>query len=384
MRRVSLYSITFFTSPFLEKDRNNAQTPAMASSSAIKTTALCIFLFLASALITLSFQSPHSTTTSSRLTHRPNSNSKSHDPPHAHPPAGPKVAFATFLSGNAGQDPDDPSVDDNIDGYYLSARVLTYQLLHSTTAGTNNSIPFLVVCTTDVSARKRSRLAADGATVILVEKLEAGWVHPGAERWKDVLAKLRLWQMVEWQKICFIDADTLVTGNLDGVFWDEATLTQATGADPAAILEDEGPLPRTYMFATHADSFGYEHEWPPPQDLSYLNCGFFVFTPSVKMFEYYTSLLAVEGKFDAGFPEQNLLNYAHRRDGNMPWQLLWYGWNVNWPTARDWRGGARSFHAKYWDGDPSHDPVMKAMWREQRAEMEGYWRGRESRAELKG
>lgn len=40
-------------------------------------------------------------------------------------------------------------------------------------------------------------------------------------------------------------------------------------------------------------------------------------------------------------------------------------------------GGARSFHAKYWDGDPSHDPLLKAIWREQRAEMEGFYTGRD-------
>ena len=40
-------------------------------------------------------------------------------------------------------------------------------------------------------------------------------------------------------------------------------------------------------------------------------------------------------------------------------------------------GGARSFHAKYWDGDPSHDPFLKAIWREQKAEMEGFYRGRD-------
>lgn len=220
--------------------------------------------------------------------------------------------------------------------------------------------------------------------MILVEKLEADWVHPGAERWRDVLAKLRLFQLVDYHKICFIDADTLVTAPLSGVFYDEATLTQATAGDPTQLRDDEAPLPRTYMFATHADFWGYEHPFPPAPDLSYLNCGFFVFTPSIPLFDYYVSLLKVPGKFDPGFPEQNLLNYAHRRDGNMPWKLLWYGWNVNWPTERDWRGGARSFHAKYWDGDPSHDPVLKAMWREQRSEMEGFWRGREWVGELKG
>ncbi|KAI7614749.1 hypothetical protein KC319_g19805, partial [Hortaea werneckii] len=103
----------------------------------------------------------------------------------------------------------------------------------------------------------------------------------------------------------------------------------------------------------------------------------FVFTPSKVLFEYYLSLLKLPGRFDPGFPEQNLLNYAHRRDGNMPWKPLWYGWNVNWPTEKDWRGGARSFHAKYWDGDPSHDPLLKAIWKEQKAEMEGFYRGRD-------
>ena len=354
----------------------------MASTSTIKTISLCIFLFLTSALITLTLKSGHHSA-SSLLPHSLQTTAPSS--PHERPANAPKVAFATFLAGNAGQDPDDPTVDDNIDGYYLGARVLAYQLLHSQTAGSNSSIPFLVVTTTDVSARKRARLQADGATVILVEKLAAEWVTPGAERWRDVLAKLRLFQLTQYQKICFIDADTLVTAPLDGVFYDEATLTQATAGDPEQIREDEGPLPRTYMFATHADYWGYEHAFPPASDLNYLNCGFFVFTPSVPLFDYYLSLLKVPGKFDPGFPEQNLLNYAHRREGNMPWKLLWYGWNVNWPTERDWRGGARSFHAKYWDGDPSHDPVLKAMWREQRSEMEGFWRGREWEGkELKG
>lgn len=167
------------------------------------------------------------------------------------------------------------------------------------------------------------------------------------DRWRDVLAKLRLFEMTQYHKILFIDADTLVTGTLDGVFYDEATLTQATLANPDETKKDEEVLPRTYMFASHGDLgidpsggpfWGYEHPWPPVTDLNYLNCGFFVFAPSKVLFEYYVSLLGLEGRFDPGFPEQNLLNYAHRREGNMPWKPLWYGWNANWPSERDWRG----------------------------------------------
>jgi alpha-N-acetylglucosamine transferase len=340
-----------------------------------RNIALFIFLFLGSALVTLTVKSS-------------NWHSLVRNGPGRHGAYGlnrvpsPKVAFATFLAANTNEDKkendsESEAINDGDDGYYLGARVLAYQLLHSRSAGTNNSIPFIVICTEDVSERKRAQLAKDGAIIKVVDRLEADWVHPGVARWADVLAKLRLFSMTEWNKILFIDADHLVTAPLDGVFYDEATMTQSTLANPEAIRDDESALPRTYMLATHADFFGYDHPYPPPTNGDYLNCGFFVFTPSRVLFDYYLSLLKLPGRFDPGFPEQNLLNYAHRRDGNMPWKPLWYGWNVNWPTEKDWRGGARSFHAKYWDGDPSHDPFLKSIWREQRAEMEGFYRGRD-------
>ncbi|KAK5123881.1 hypothetical protein LTR85_002077 [Meristemomyces frigidus] len=343
-----------------------------------RTIALCIFLFLASALVTLSLRSAHHTG-GWLPSVRPGKGSSSRPSQQV---LGPKVAFATFLAANANPDAkatdeESAEINDEDDGYFLGTRVLAYQLLHSRTAGTNNSIPFIVLCTEDVSARKRAILKSDGATIIVVEKLNADWVIPGTDRWRDVMSKLRLFQLTEYSKILFIDADTLVTKPLDGVFYDEATLTQATLTNPEQIKDDESALPRTYMFSTHGDFWGYDHPYPPETDLNYLNCGFFVFTPSKVLFNYYLSLLKLPGRFDPGFPEQNLLNYAHRRDGNMPWKPLWYGWNVNWPTEKDWRGGARSFHAKYWDGDPSHDPVLKAIWWRQRAEMEGFYRGRD-------
>lgn len=340
-----------------------------------KTIGLCILLFLASALITLSFQNANHHSQWLPKQRKGTGGSTLQTPLRPH-----QVAFATFLAGSVGRketDEESAAINDSDDGYFIGARVLAYQLLHSKSAGTNNSIPFLVICTKDVSKRKRDRLKADGATVILIERLDPALMVSHEPRWADVMSKLRLFQLIEYSKICFIDADTLVTAPLDGVFFDEATLTQATLPHPAQVKEDEAPLPRTYMFTTHADYWGYDHPYPPPTDMNYLNCGFFVFTPSLVLFNYYVSLLSLPGRFDPGMPEQNLLNYAHRREGNMPWKPLWYGWNVNWPTAKDWRGGAKSFHAKYWDGDPSHDPVLKAIWKEQKAEMEGFHRGRE-------
>jgi alpha-N-acetylglucosamine transferase len=341
-----------------------------------RNIAVLIFLFLGSALVTLTVKSSN---WHSLVPGRPGR----HGAYNSHRvQASPKFAYATFLAANTNSDrketdAESEAIDDEDDGYYLSARLLAYQLMYSRSAGTNTSIPFIVICTEDVSKRKRARLAKDGAIVKVFDRLEADWVHPGVARWADVLAKLRLFTMTEWSKILFIDADNLVTAPLDRVFYDEATLTQSTLADPEAIKDDEAPLPGTYMLATHAYFFGFDHPFPPETDGDYLNCGFFVFTPSQALFNYYLSLLKLPSRFDPGFPEQNLLNYAHRRDGNMPWKPLWYGWNVNFPTEKDWRGGARSFHEKYRDDDPSHDPFLQAMWREQRAEMEGFYRGRD-------
>jgi alpha-N-acetylglucosamine transferase len=336
------------------------------------------FLFLASALITLSIRSSsHHHDSIPRFGSRLRTASlPAASPPDTHS----KIAFATFLAGKPIDEKsivDDVDADDNEDGYFLGARVLTYQLLHSASAGTNNTIPFLTLVTADVTARKRATLEREGATIIPVEKLNASWVQPGQDRWRDVLAKLRLFELTQYSKICFIDADMLVTGRIDGVFYDEATTIQPARGIESAIKNDEAPLPLTYSFAARPDMWGYDHPIPPTSpESNYLNSGFFVFSPSTALFEYYKSLLSLEGRFDPRFPEQNLFNYAHREEGNMPWRHLWFGWNVNWPTNRDREGGARSFHAKYWDGDPTHDEVLKGIWRDQRWEMEGYWRAR--------
>lgn len=337
-----------------------------------KFIAFCIFLFVTSALISLSFRDngAHLRTWLPK-TPRPKQVTAVKEKP-----AGPKIAYATFLSATTASD--DPDLPDEADGYFLGTRVMLYQLLHSKIAG-NSSIPVIVMVTDKISARKRARLEKDGATVIQVERLQNNWMHAAHPRWADLLTKLRLFELTDYHKICYMDSDILITDTLDGVFFDEATLTQQTLNNPAETKEDEGKMPRTYMLAAHSDTYGYDHPYPPDPNKDYLNCGFLVFQPSKALFNYYMAVSGIEGRFDSGMMEQNLLNYAHRWAGNMPWRPLWPGWNVNWPTERDYQGGARSFHAKYWDPDPSHDPFLKGLWYQQRAEMEGYWRGREGR-----
>ncbi|THZ36888.1 nucleotide-diphospho-sugar transferase, partial [Aureobasidium pullulans] len=298
------------------------------SASSPKVLGLFALLFFASCLMTLSFRSNPSSPAYQRKNGVLVDRKKNHTP---------NVAFVTFLGAfTGGIDPNKPENDDD-DGYYVSTRVLGYQLMHSTTAGTNASIPFVVVVTDETHPRKRARLEKDGAIVIEVSRISPGWAIPGDPRWKDMMTKLRLFELTQFAKICYIDSDHLVTDRLDGIFYDEATITQHTLQDPKNMRDDEAAMPRTYMMAAHTDYWGYEHPYRPPTDGTYMNFGFAVFTPSKALFNYYLSVLGIPGRFDMGMQEQSLINYAHRREGNMPWKPLWHGWNVNWPTEKDWR-----------------------------------------------
>jgi alpha-N-acetylglucosamine transferase len=93
------------------------------------------------------------------------------------------------------------------------------------------------------------------------------------------------------------------------------------------------------------------------------------------------ALVQTPDRFDPYFMEQSLLNYAHRRDGSMPWQPLAPHWNVNWPNARDATLGVKSFHDKFWQDDNPHlDAALKQLWQEQNTAAEAFYRARDAKA----
>ncbi|KAF4612817.1 hypothetical protein G7Y89_g15556 [Cudoniella acicularis] len=165
-----------------------------------------------------------------------------------------RVAIATFLSGDSSN-----TENDNDDPYFLAARILTYQLLHDPQTQNNNNtqIPFLILATTSVSERKRTRLTLDGATVIPVEDLPLpSWISTGVTRWKDQFTKLRIFEMVEYERILFIDADTLLTHPIDGIFNEDIITTPSTTLPSRQnqLRRDEAPLPANYLFAARSDN----------------------------------------------------------------------------------------------------------------------------------
>ncbi|KAI7538054.1 nucleotide-diphospho-sugar transferase, partial [Hortaea werneckii] len=248
---------------------------------------------------------------------------------------GPKYAYATFLAGDSSALSEDRVLEH--DKYFVATRILAYQLLHAPETKSKHDYPFIVLVTSDVSAEKRERLRKDGAIVWEAPAMDAGWVKTDVSTWQNVMSKLRLWELTEYERICFLDGDTILTDTMDGIFEDAAAAMQESGQDQEATEADEAAVPTTYVFAGVPEP-KMKHHYPPSDEegdwynINYLNAGFFVLQPSQELLSYYTSLTTLEDRFDPHLPEQNLLNYAHRREGNMPWKQLDSKWNMHYPS----------------------------------------------------
>lgn len=289
-----------------------------------------------------------------------------------------KHAFATFLTGPSEDDSAEANIEN--DHYFTATRILAYQLLHAPeTRSSDEDIPFVVLVTDRVSEEKRLRLRKDGAIVIAADFIRADWVHTATSTWQDVMTKLRLWELVQFEHVCFLDGDTVLVEPLDGVFEDPAVSLRGIGSKEKHILADEASMPTDYSFAG-VPEMKREHGFPPTDanhdfpNNDYLNAGFFVFSPSLDIFQYYLSILEVPNKFNPEMPEQNLLNYAHRREGNMPWTQLRNDWNIHYPTVDDLLGGVKSLHEKWWA--PVTDDLRPYLesWRWR---MEGHFEARD-------
>lgn len=275
-----------------------------------------------------------------------------------------KYAFATYLSDN----PDEPR-------YFTATRILAYQLLHCPETRTRQKIPFIVLVGQGVPPYKRERLQKDGAIVIEARPVGADWAFTNVKQWRDVFNKLRLFELTQYERIAFLDGDTIINRPLDDVFLDPAVVEQETFSN-ATIKEDEGPLPPTYVFAGTPE-MQHEHHYPPVShengdymDDNFLNAGFFVFKPSLEVLQFYLTILNIPDRFGAHEPEQGLLNYVHRREGNMPWRKISSKWNIHFPSLDDFEGGVASLHDKYWQPESEKLRSYEESWRWR---MEGFF-----------
>ena len=260
----------------------------------------------------------------------------------------PVYAYATILTGYDGTDSEK---------YFTAVRLLAYQFIHDPRTRAENGARFIVLVTDSVPQENRAILKQYGAEILVVEQIVREWIHPQWDRWNDVMAKLNLWTLVDYEKIVFVDADTVLLGRLDDIFLDPATALQKTGPSKLKPQEDDGlpPLPEKYMLAGIHDRWIEQNKKPGPGDKgfyvenNYINAGFLVLSPSQEMFKYYLALLDIPNKIDLAYPEQNLLNYVHRIDGQMPWRDVGVHWNSITALGQSFAPDVRSLHHKWWN-----------------------------------
>ena len=279
------------------------------------------------------------------------------------------------------------------DHYFTSTRMLIYQLLHDPETRTNTSIDFVVMVANNVPKEKQDRLRRDGAIVTQVEEIRIDWIKPRRSRRNHVLDKLHAWEMVQYEKVLLLDADTVVTRRLDSLFDEIEAQPLPNGGNDGWARDDEAPQPTGYLMAGNSGPTSPEHDYPAPRG-NRLNAGFVLLKPGIAMYDHYMSVANIKDRFDsseyttesplctwserpanpfAESPEQNLWNYVHRRkDGNMPWQQISSDWTANAPNYNDYKQGIASFHEKYWACE--RDPELRNVLLRSRWKMEGFFK----------
>jgi alpha-N-acetylglucosamine transferase len=286
------------------------------------------------------------------------------------------VVYATYLSAPAEEKESQISYFKNSsDPYFDGARILTYQILHAPETRTKLNIPFVVFVHENVDRVKRDRLALDGAQVIEWSDFRVDWIRPRDYRWVDVLTKLRLWEMEQYDLIVFLDGDSVLTRCIDYFLIDPSTWPKKPHSPTFTHNGVVIPLPQTYI-AAGLPQLRQNHSSHPsrvPEDFwdwNTLNSGFMILQPSLKMFRYFEALLAVENSFDSSIGDQSVLNVALSRSGPTPWTTVDLSWNIQWPWPDDIKAGYPVLHEKWWA--PTHrdcrDYFMSWYWR-----MVGYY-----------
>lgn len=120
-----------------------------------------------------------------------------------------KYAFATLLAGYYQGHADDEVENDQ---YFVAVRILAYQFLHAPETRTTHGYPFIVLVTPEVSEAKRERLRMDGAIIVEAPPFEvASWFQIPNVQWRSVLAKMRVLELTQFERVLLLDGDTQLT-----------------------------------------------------------------------------------------------------------------------------------------------------------------------------
>ncbi|EPY54002.1 acetylglucosaminyltransferase [Schizosaccharomyces cryophilus OY26] len=302
-------------------------------------------------------------------------------------------AFVTMLLASSvkGDETNQPVQD----WYYNATRLLVYRLSHY--PETKSRFPIIVMATKGVENWKLDQLKDDGAIVEVVDPLYADDVVDNINdmavldtRWSMMFTKLRIFEMYEYDRLCFLDSDILPIRNIDEVFnvHQQSSIYLSSleiynklrmylkgknwGEDFSAYEAQRKDF-YPYVFAAVSDP-GLWHD-TPPNFRDYFNAGLFVFHPSTAHYKRLMTLARFPKLYDnANMMEQSLLNFAYSSAGQFPWERLDWTYNGVWTRKPD-LAYLKTVHGKLWqeEGSMGYDPDTSALWWDAFHDMEDFY-----------
>ncbi|MFC0139751.1 glycosyltransferase family 8 protein [Erwinia mallotivora] len=199
--------------------------------------------------------------------------------------------------------------------------------LHKSLQKANSAWPLVVLVTRNIDAASRQMLVRAGCLLREVTTLAADdnqHTHYASERFSEMWTKLNIWRMTEFERIVFLDADMLVTRNMDELF--ELTLPEGWIAACHACRCNPGKIasyPKSWRPENCFYSYcrGEEHTEQPDEVENYLNGGLLVVKPDQQVFEdMMQHLRSLDDLSHYLFAEQDFLNnFYHQRWQPLPW-----------------------------------------------------------------
>lgn len=187
--------------------------------------------------------------------------------------------------------------------------------------------PLIVMITVDTLTQAAlAALYAEGCEVIPVERYSPAGLDTSSyklQAYGECWCKLRMWELEEYSRLVYLDADMLVIQNLDALFH----LPPGFWAAPDCAAGRPTQAERNACALLHADKCGRP---------SYFNAGMFVMTPSVKELARIEAALEAGELIIGGYAEQDALNCFYSN----VWQPLPHTFNL--------QKGIKHHHPELW------------------------------------
>ncbi len=210
--------------------------------------------------------------------------------------------------------------------YLMGVRTLRASL-----AASGSLVPLVVMVTEGIDDQSRQVLTDEGCLLRDVDPVRPAGGSPDSyanARFAEVWTKLAAWSLTEFERVVFLDADMLVTQNMDELF----TLELAPGTiaachacrcNPNRIASYPQSWTPENCFYTYGR--GGDHAAEPVPTDSYLNGGFLVLSPDEAVLgQILAELATVDDLSRYPFAEQDFLNDFYRDR----WQALPYVYNA--------------------------------------------------------